>query len=274
MSDDYRTGCLAQQPGLKNSYGYVPSEAAGITFISLFGVSTLIHLGQSAWTRQWWTLLFALGGLTEVIGWVGRTWSASCPYNNDAFLMQITTLIIAPTFWTAAIYVILGRLITLCGPHTSPLRPRTYLILFCTADVVSLVVQAVGGALASIASSATPPEDTAPGTNIMVAGIVFQMAAITAFFALFIVFLRRAKGLQRSLQVLVGATVVSVVFIYVRSIYRTVELLEGWDGYLITHEVYFIVLDGAMMVGAVVVFNVVHPARYLGGWLRMMGQDG
>ncbi|EKG16392.1 Ribosome biogenesis protein Alb1 [Macrophomina phaseolina MS6] len=65
MSDDYRTGCLAQQPGLKNSYGYVPSEAAGITFISLFGVSTLIHLGQSAWTRQWWTLLFALGGLNH-----------------------------------------------------------------------------------------------------------------------------------------------------------------------------------------------------------------
>lgn len=34
----------------------------------------------------------------EVIGWIGRTWSASCPYNNDAFLMQITTLIIGMLF--------------------------------------------------------------------------------------------------------------------------------------------------------------------------------
>lgn len=119
--------------------------------------------------------------------------------------------------------------------------------------------------MASVASSASPPKDTAPGTNIMVAGIVFQMAAITVFCGLFAVFLRRAKGLDRRVKVLVAATVVGVAFIYVRSIYRTVELLEGWDGYLITHEVYFIVLDGAMMVGAVVVFNVVHPAGALKG---------
>jgi hypothetical protein len=30
----------------------------------------------------------------EVIGWAGRTWSSQCPYNANAFLMQITTLII------------------------------------------------------------------------------------------------------------------------------------------------------------------------------------
>jgi hypothetical protein len=53
-----------------------------------------------------------------------------------------------------------------------------------------------------------------------------------------------------------------VLCIYVRSIYRTIELLQGWKGYLITHEEYFVALDGAMMVAAVVVFNVVHP-----GWL-------
>lgn len=38
--------------------------------------------------------LFVMGALTEIIGWAGRTWSAECPYNNNAFLMQISTLII------------------------------------------------------------------------------------------------------------------------------------------------------------------------------------
>lgn len=50
--------------------------------------------------------------------------------------------------------------------------------------------------------------------------------------------------------------------IYIRSIYRTIELLQGWTGYLITHEIYFIVLDGTMMVLAVGIFNLIHPAWF------------
>ncbi|OJD31201.1 rta1 domain [Diplodia corticola] len=272
-----RTGCHAYVPGHKTSYGYVPSEAAGIAFVVLFGVSSLLHLGQTLWSRHWWTVLFFIGGITEVIGWAGRLWSAKCPYNTDAFLMQITTLILAPTFWTAALYVILGRLITLSGPSSSPLPPRTYLILFCGADVVSLVLQAIGGGMASVAATANPARDTAPGTNIMVAGIVFQMAAITVFCAFFGVFLKRTAAMRRGkagggggqssrrVMILIVATSVSIAFIYVRSIYRTVELLQGWHGYLITREVYFVVLDGAMMACAVVVFNVVHPGWFLVG---------
>ena len=51
----------------------------------------------------------------------------------------------------------------------------------------------------------------------------------------------------------------------VRNFYRAVELAQGWDGYLITHEVYFAVLDGALMVMAVVVFNLFFPSRYVSG---------
>jgi hypothetical protein len=55
--------------------------------------------------------------------------------------------------------------------------------------------------------------------------------------------------------------VLSVVLIVTRSIYRTIELLQGWSGYLVTTQRYFIALDGAMMVGAVGVFNIARP-----GW--------
>ena len=53
--------------------------------------------------------------------------------------------------------------------------------------------------------------------------------------------------------------------IMVRNFYRAVELAQGWDGYLITHEVYFAVLDGALMVMAVVVFNLFFPTQYVTG---------
>jgi hypothetical protein len=66
---------------------------------------------------------------------------------------------------------------------------------------------------------------------------------------------------QRRIQWIIAAMVLSVVLIVTRSIYRTIELLQGWSGYLITTQRYFIALDGAMMVGAVGVFNIARP-----GW--------
>jgi len=92
-------GCVSIVDGIPNSYGYVPSMAAGIVFLVLFGLSMVIHVGQTIYTRTWFNIVFAIGALVEVLGWAGRTWSAECPYNSEAFLMQISTLIIAPTFF-------------------------------------------------------------------------------------------------------------------------------------------------------------------------------
>ena len=99
----------------------------------------------------------------------------------------------------------------------------------------------------------------------MVGGILFQLASIGVFTVLGVIFLIRVRkvGFERNLQLLVAATSLSVVVILVRSVYRAIELLQGWSGFLITHEPYFIVLDGAMMVVAVSVFNVLHPAWLL-----------
>ncbi|KIV99821.1 uncharacterized protein PV09_08492 [Verruconis gallopava] len=262
-------GCKAYEPGKADLYGYKPELAAGIVFSVLFFISMVAHFVQGWMKRTWWTAVFAVGALTELIGWAGRTWSSQCPSNLNAFLMQICTLIIGPTFFTAGIYVILGRLINLTGGKgkTSIISSRMYLFIFCTCDVISLVIQAIGGAQASAAVSATPPRRSKTGTNIMVGGIVFQMASITVFAFFFVDFLRRAVKLgtgilTRDIKTLIWATTFSGALIYVRSIYRTVELAQGWTGYLITHEGYFLGFDGALMILAVAVFNFAHP-----GWL-------
>jgi hypothetical protein len=54
-----------------------------------------------------------------------------------------------------------------------------YLWIFCTCDVLSLVIQAIGGGMAS--SESDQNEDTKPVTDIMVAGIIFQLVSITVF---------------------------------------------------------------------------------------------
>lgn len=107
--------------------------------------------------------------------------------------------------------------------------------------------------------------NTKPGTNIMVGGIAFQLGTMSFFAILFLDFLRRSRKLHMPLnykKVLV-AMVVSFVMIYIRSVYRTIELAQGWSGFLITHEGYFIGLDAALMVVAVAVFLVFDPAVLL-----------
>ncbi|KAG4278294.1 hypothetical protein FPRO04_13925 [Fusarium proliferatum] len=276
-----KKGCQDLIPGIDTSYGYVPTLGVGIAFCALFFLSHAGHIIQYIRKRRWSSLAFAVGAMAELIGWAGRTWSSECPYNGDAFLMQITTLIIAPTFFAAGLYVILGALINRLGRHSSILGPKMYAIVFLTCDIIALIVQAVGGAMASTEADKIHG-DTKPGTNIMVAGIVFQMAAMIVFSVLVLDFMRRVfvkmshleskkirlahdGSLPRSYIWLLVAVFISLTMIFVRSIYRTIELIQGWEGYLITHEGYFIGLDAATMIIAVGIFNFFDPVFLLWG---------
>ncbi|KAK3327460.1 RTA1 like protein-domain-containing protein [Cercophora scortea] len=275
---------------LPNSYTYWPNFGAGLTFSILFFLATVGHLLRYAHFRRWTSPLLALGALIETTGWASRTWSSKCPYNQTAFLIQITTLIIAPTFFAAAIYLFLNQLTTHFDlqpqfqpqpqqtptpnqpPATKPLLllpPRLYATVFCTCDIISLTIQAVGGALASRA--AADATDTQPGTRTMVAGIAFQLATMSLFALLAGAFLLRVMRdmksnnttLINSMTHEVKLTLLSIglafVAIYVRSVYRTIELAQGWEGYLITREGYFIGLDAALMFVAVGVLLVFDP---------------
>ncbi|KAI5249980.1 RTA1-domain-containing protein [Aureobasidium subglaciale] len=273
------TGCMAYDPRQRSAYGYVPSLAAGIVYCVLFGLSGLAHTFQAIRTRALWNLVFAIGCLTEVLGWAARSWSNQCPYNANAFLMQICTLIIAPTFFTAGLYVILGRMIAIAGPGVSPIGPTWYLWIFCTIDVISLVVQAIGGGSAAVAFNAEPRGNTKIGTDIMVAGIDFQLASVIIFSILFFLFLYRASVKRKipafrddgDMKMLVAVTSFAILLIVMRSIYRTVELAGGWTGRVIETERYFIALDGAPMAALVIAYNILHPGVLIN---RIIARNG
>jgi hypothetical protein len=97
----------------------------------------------------------------------------------DDQLSCCVRLIIAPVFFSAFDYIILGVAIRKLGPKYSVLRPSWYLIIFLTADMISLVLQAVGGGRA--ASTADEGEPTDSATDIMVAGIIFQLIVMVVF---------------------------------------------------------------------------------------------
>ncbi|KAI0827219.1 RTA1-domain-containing protein [Trametes gibbosa] len=282
VQDVTTSAIIAARAGVhvqRNPYGYVPTEWICILFIVLFSISTAIHVGQTFWSRLWWLFgTTALAGLIEIIGWSGRLWSSISPTLLDPFLMQITTTIIAPTPLIAANFVILGQIIKRLGQQYSRLTAMWYTIIFCSCDVVALIVQAVGGAKASTAVQNN--QDPNPGGHIMLGGIAFQLAAVSIYMILAAEFLLRyhfdkpynRKGgalpksyaFDRGTKYMVIGLALDGVFILVRSIYRTIELTDGWRGRIIRTQVYFNVLDGAMIVLAMFTLNFFHPGLLLG----------
>lgn len=182
-------------------------------------------------------------------------------------MIQIAVLIFCPSFFSAGIYYILSRLMGIWGNKYSLIPLKRYLFIFLGIDIASLVVQAIGGGMASAASGMTPQGSTKPGTDVMIAGIVIQLASMLVFMVFFIgtVWKARKVPMTSNVKKLLWATVFSSAVIIIRNLYRTIELAQGWTGYLMTHEAFFAVFDGAMMVLASGVFNFFHPAWMLKG---------
>ena len=64
-----------------------------------------------------------------------------------------------------------------------------YLAIFVSFDIVSIFIQAVGGASASKAGDKDPPGNTVLGTHIMMAGIIIQLVSMSALGLFWLVFL-------------------------------------------------------------------------------------
>ncbi|CAE6479290.1 unnamed protein product [Rhizoctonia solani] len=56
---------------------------------------------------------------------------------------------------------------------------------------------------------------------------------------------------------------IATLFIIIRSIYRTIELTDGWNGTIISTEKWFNWFDGAPIFVAMLTFNVFHPGYLL-----------
>ncbi|KAJ7676959.1 hypothetical protein DFH06DRAFT_1291799 [Mycena polygramma] len=290
-------------------YGYTPTEYVCILFVVLFGLSTFIHAGQAIRYRMWW--LFpstVLAGALETLGWGGHLWSSINSLNFKAYEMQIVCTIIWPTPLAAANFIILGHIINHLGPAYSRLSPKHYtiLFLFCVRTPSFIPISrriiasgngscrisshSFGGGAASAAVN--KHHSPAKGGDIILAGITgFCITTITAHVFCAGEFLvrylhnrpvgstRREKKtetapLDRKTKVLVCALVFNTTCLFIRAVYRVVELFDGWVGRIIQTQVYFSayivlgsrrtdVLDGAMITLAIITLNLAHPGHLL-----------
>lgn len=81
-----------------------------------------------------------------------------------------------------------------------------------------------------------------------------------------IVFVHGFKCIKSStpLSHLAFAMILTTACMITRGLYRSIELFQGWEGYLNTHGQYVIGLDGALMVISVMALNFFNPGMLLG----------
>ncbi|TVY83135.1 Sphingoid long-chain base transporter RSB1 [Lachnellula suecica] len=278
--DKYALCTIATCPISTSYYFYRVSLAANAVFAALFAISLIGFLGTYAFTRRATAFTFAMtaGVILEVIGYAGRIQSNQNQWGQTGFLMQIVCLTIAPAFMAGGIYLCLRRIVYAFGPENSRISPEAYTRIFIPCDLLSLLLQAAGGGLASTASHQNKSPDT--GDDIMVAGLAFQVLTLLVFMILCVDFAVRTRRRYKSMgqdafdqnpifvsmrgswrfKGFIVALALATICIFWRSVYRVAELGEGWTGALIKRQWLFVGFEGVMVIVACFALNLFNPA--------------
>lgn len=140
------------------------------------------------------------------------------------------------------------------GPSFSRFNPSLFYWIFIPCDIVSLALQAGGGALSSISSG-----NDSKGVDLALAGLALQVITLVIFCALYGDYLWRyfkseefkaRASTQESfglrLRLFYASEALAIVMILVRCAFRVHELKKGYktDNEMLHREELFIGLEG------------------------------
>ncbi|KAL5000856.1 RTA1 like protein-domain-containing protein [Aspergillus recurvatus] len=255
-------------------YGYNPSIPAAAIFIVLFGISTGYHLHQLIKARALYFIPFVVGGVFQILGYLFRILSHNHTNSIPLYALQTVLILLAPALYAASIYMVLGRLIVhLDAQEHSLVRVKWMTKIFVAGDVISFLMQCGGGGLMS--SDDTSTRQT--GETITIIGLAVQIIFFGFFLITALVFHIRINKAPTAISIetkthwrgnvtarnwvtLLLAMYVVSVLILVRSVFRMVEFINGYGGYIMSHEVFIYIFDAVLMVVVMAVLNFWHPS--------------
>jgi hypothetical protein len=138
----------------------------------------------------------------------------------------------------------------------------------CSANV-RILIQYPGGGLLAKDLTNTTSSTAQTGKFIIVAGLILQFIWFVFFVAVAAVFHYRmiAVPTTRSLQpdirwkqYLRSIYFVSIL-IMIRSLVRIIEYVQGYTGYILSHEVFLYLFDALLMLIVMVWMNWKHPSE-------------
>ncbi|OHF01553.1 RTA1 protein [Colletotrichum orchidophilum] len=274
---------LAAQNSFK-LYHYDPTIVGAVIFILLFLGSSLFHFWQLVRARCWFLLPLAIGGIMQVTGYAARAKSGneSPDYTLGPYIMQAILLLVAPALYAATIYMELGRIITVIdGEGHALIRKEWMTKIFVTGDVLSFILQGGGGGYQASGTL----DALNSGAKIIIVGLFVQLICFGFFVVIAVAFhysINSAPTGRSNSSIPwrkhMMALYLGSFLVMVRSIFRAAEYLQGFDGYLLSHEAYLYIFDALLMFLVMVLFNIIHPSEIVailagGGYVHELKMD-
>ncbi|MCJ1306947.1 hypothetical protein MMC25_000591 [Agyrium rufum] len=251
-------------------YDYAPDKTAAIIFFIVFGLTSLVHIGQAIKFKTGWLWPVIFGALWETVAYIFRILSITKdPTSKSYFIPMTLLLLLAPLWLNAFIYMTMGRVVHyfLPGEKIIGLRASRLTLLFVGLDVTAFIVQVIG----AVASTSSNASTSKTGFDIYTAGVALQQAFLIFFTYLVIVFHRRviqpnrATVRTKSWKPTLFVLYLSIILLSIRIIYRIVNYASGTCSYIQQHEAFFYCLDSLPIFVAWVSWNFVHPGTVLKG---------
>ncbi|KZV87505.1 RTA1 like protein [Exidia glandulosa HHB12029] len=217
-----------------------------------------------------------LGCFTFCFGLATRFAFAKHPESKGIYIAEYLLVVLSPCAFIAGTYVVLGRLARyLRADQYLLIRPSRVTLTFVLSDIVTFVIQAIGG---TVAIATEDPDKIKLGGNLFKAGIILQFVSFAFFTMLLIVFTTRVYKNERAIwtadkdagkkwshdwRALLGVMFVACVTILIRSAYRTAEAAEGLHGRLSTTEWMFYAFDTLPLFICIATYVPFWPGRFI-----------
>ncbi len=260
-----------------NAFFYVPSLASGIAFITVFSVFLAIHLLTSLrYLQPRFFIYWGLGLTAEIIAYAGRIWVTRSGGNlTRAFVMEYVTISIAPSILLTALYHTASQIYTVFNEKFLIFDVKYFMICLILFNIIGGAIQGAGGGILSNYTSADVTGNK--GLQLMVAGLSLQLVSLLIFQAVWYIFLVRVYNSnkvhgdsqfceqyylvrqRKYIYYFLATFSWAILYIFIRTIYRLVEMSNGLTSKLATNETYFNVLDGMMIALACFCITVLPP---------------
>jgi len=106
------------------------------------------------------------------------------------------------------------------------------------------------------------------GSKIIIGGLFIQLLFFGVFIVVAVAFdlaIRKSPTSQSQIHAVwqkhMWALYLGSALIMVRSVFRAIEYLQGFNGYLLSHEAYLYIFDAVLMFLTMALFNYVHPSE-------------
>ncbi|KAL7415501.1 RTA1 like protein-domain-containing protein [Mrakia frigida] len=264
------TALALEAPTDFNYLGYIPSVPLAIVAVVVYILLAAGLLWR--WFTYRWNLVWVLIGaeLVYAVGVVLRVPIKNDPYSLMLFVLSNLLVLLPPCFFLGFDYLVFGRLVRSSGVGSHLLIRENWISrFFVTSDIVTFLLQCGGGGLTAMESMRQV------GTVLTLVGIIGQMVSFVAFTVLVLHWgykLRKnepqvwskASGTNVQWKQLYWAIVWTCFGFLIRSVFRSIELAQGYHGSLSLNEGFLYGLDTLPLLIAVVVFIPIYPGMYLG----------